>query len=262
MLFKLPSSFKKKVLLLFLSFVIVAGLYLTKGVFPVMVSPVENFLSNLVAFPKDFLLCLYGENKLINENRRLELEVQKLKLEIDNLSYIKKENDILRKYLGFKTDYGIKKAIVGRVVGFSADNWVKSFKIDVGVEDGVKKGDLVVYDGVVVGVVDAVFPASSIVLTVGDRNFRITVRTKKTGEVCLYQGFDEKTGYLKYVRPDQDIRVGDTVMTDAISENVPSGIPVGVVKNISQKEGEFFRSVEVSLLYRGAVLDYVMVVSR
>lgn len=262
MFFKIPGHIRRKLLVLVLLFSGMLTVYLVRGLFPAFFSPVDRLLSNMVDVPGRLYMCISGRDVLLEQNRNLSLQVQRLKMEMARLDYIKRENEILRGYLEFKTDYGVDRFVIARVVGFSANSWLSSFRIDAGQKHGVNRGDLVVYGGFLVGVVDAVYPDSSVVLTVGDKNFRITVRTRKTGELCLYQGFDEKSGYLKYVRPEQDIRVGDVVVTDTVSGNVPAGIPVGMVKHISQREGEFFRSVEVSLFYRQSTLDYVMVVSR
>lgn len=262
MFFKIPERIRKKLLYLILLVFGVLVVYLLRGLFPTILLPADRLLSYTVEFSKQLYLCVSGRDDLLQQNKKLSLQLQELKLQITELEYIKKENEILREYLKFKTDYGINKFLIAKVVGFSANSWLSSFRIDAGQKDGVRRGDLVVYDGFLVGIVDVVYPESSVVLTVGDKNFRITVRTRKTGELCLYQGFDDRSGYLKYVRPEQDIRVGDVVMTDAVSGNIPAGIPVGMVKHISQKEGEFFRSVEISLFYRQSILDYVMVVSR
>lgn len=262
----MQSSFLKRykilIVLLLVGVLSVSFVVALKRVFPPFFSYVEFLLSNFIQNTENLLVYFRSKEELQAENKALKMEVQKLKLRIDELEYLKLENDVLRRYLSFKTDYGIERFVVGKVIGRSPDMWVNSFRIDVGSGDGVKKGDLVVFDGYLVGLVEMVYQSFSSVLAISDKNFKITVRTKKTGESCLYQGFDEKTGYLKYVKPEQDVRIGDIVIADAVSPNVPAGIPIGVIKSVSQKEGEFFRTVEVSLLYRQNSLNYVMVVSR
>lgn len=262
MSFKPPFKLKKRFLFVLIVFFIFLIFYGSKNIISLVSFPIERSFSTLTDLPKKVFVCFIGKEDLQKSLNEKDIQIQKLKLEITNLEFLKRENEILRKYLQFKTDYGIHKVTIARVISYSPDNWIKTFKIDVGEKDGVKRGDLVVYDGSLVGMVDKVFPSFSIVLAVNDKNFKITVRTKKTGESCLYQGFDEKNGYLKYVKPDQDIRIGDVILTETVSENIPSGIPVGIVKNISQKEGEFFRNIQISLMYRYTVLDYVMVISR
>lgn len=237
-------------------------LYIFRDLIPLIFFPAEKVLSTIIDFPRKVAFYFKDRESLQRDLNDKEFQLQKLKIEISKLEVLKRENEILRKYLQFKISYGINNITIAKVIDYSSDNWIKGFKIDVGEKDNIKRGDLVVYNGFVVGMVDRVFPSFSVVLAINDKNFKITARTQKTGEICLYQGFDERTGHLKYVRPDQDIRIGDVVITETVSKNIPSGIPIGVIKGISQKEGEFFRSVEVSLMYRYTVLDYVMVVSR
>ncbi|MEZ0323422.1 MAG: rod shape-determining protein MreC [Hydrogenothermaceae bacterium] len=229
---------------------------------PSLIFRVEEKLTDSVYFIDNIFKYFKDKDELYKENQYLKKEIQNLRIQITNLSYIKKENEILRNLLSFKESYTIKKWTVAKVIAFSPENMIKSFSIDVGSKDGVKPGDIVITNGYVVGMIGDVYSNFSTVIPVDDKNFKITVRTLKTGELCFYQGLDKGKGYLKFITPDQDIRVGDTIVTDAISGNIPAGIPIGIVKNISQKEGEFFRYVEVDLFYKPTLLNYVIVVSR
>lgn len=253
----------KKVVYFFVFIVfIVFFIGIIKISLPSLFFRVEEQLTNSVHFIGDITKYFKEKDELYRENQRLKREIQNLHIQITNLSYIKKENEILRNLLSFKESYTIKKWTVAKVIAYSPESMVKSFTIDAGSKDGVKSGDIVINNGYVVGMIGNVYGNFSIVIPVDDRNFKVMVRTSKTGELCFYQGFEKGKGHLKFVIPDQDIRIGDTIVTDAVSDNIPAGIPIGVIRNISQKEGEFFRYVEVNLFYKPTLLDYVIVVSR
>ncbi|MGC9119990.1 MAG: rod shape-determining protein MreC [Sulfurihydrogenibium sp.] len=233
----------------------------------------KNISVDFIGVPSNFIYSIFhrleeissffkDKKSLYQENEKLKKELEILKLENQKVFQLEKENEELRKVLQFKNQYTSAKIIVARVIAFSPDNWVNSFFIDVGSKDGVKEGDFVVAGGYLIGMVKSVGLNSSEVLSVNDENFKITVRTRKTGEICFYSGLGYKKGVLKYVRPEQDIRFSDIVETTILDRNGLEGIPVGIIKKISTKEGEFFKEVEVETFYYPYSLDYVIVVSR
>ncbi len=209
-------------------------------------------------------ITLYFKEKksLIDENINLKKQIEILKLENRKIFYLEKENDALKKAVELKNHYTFNKVVLAKVVAFSPDNWVNGFFIDVGSKNGIKEGDLVIAGGYLIGIVKSVGFVSSEVMSVNDKNFKITVRTRKTGEVCFYNGLDYKKGVLKYVRPEQDVRFSDVVETTVLNSGNPEGIPVGIIRSISTKEGEFFREVQVETFYYPYNLNYVLVVVR
>ena len=222
----------------------------------------NNVLVSVIEVFKSFSGLLKDKKSIEEENKSLKKQIELLRLENQKLSYLKTENDELRKLLELKNFYGFKKTFVAKVIGFSPDNWVDSFIIDLGRSDGIKEGDIVINRGYLIGIVKLAGDRYSQVMSVNDKNFKITVRTRKTGEICFYNGLDYKKGILKYVRPEQDIRLSDIVETTVVNSGNPEGIPVGIVRKISTKEGEFFRDVEVETFYYPYNLNYVLVVQR
>ncbi len=196
-----------------------------------------------------------------NEQLKNELDIAKMKL-IELKNY-ENENAELKKLLNFVQE--LKKStkqnlnfVGGKVIGYSGDNWINSIIIDVGSSSNIKEGDLVVADGYLVGIVSEVGQFSSSVLLVSNKNFKITCRTKKTREVCFFQGVDNNTGRLNFVKPEQDIRIGDIIETTNL-DGKPQGIPIGVVKEVSYEEGNFFKDVKIKLFLYPYSLEYVMV---
>lgn len=208
------------------------------------------------------LKLLKDKKELINKANKLELENQKLKLEI-----IKYQNEIenvkmVMPIISFVDKYKIKNYTVAKVIGFSPDNWNQSFYIDKGKNDNIKVGDLVVSNGYLIGIVEIVGSYSSEVMSISDKNFKISVRTRKTQEICFSQGLENRKGILKYVRPEQDIRIGDILETTVVNSEATEGIPVGIIRKIAPKEGEFFREIEVETFYYPYNLNYVLVIKR
>ncbi len=201
----------------------------------------------------------------MEENKQLKSELDSAKIKLIELKNLENENLKLKNLLNFIQE--LKKStkqnlnfVGGKVIGYSGDNWINSIIIDIGRSSGIKEGDLVIAEGYMVGIVSEVGQFSSSVLLVSNKNFKITCRTKKTREVCFFQGVDNKTGKLNFVKPEQDIRIGDIIETTNL-DGKPSGIPIGVVKEVSYEEGNFFKDVKIKLFLYPYSLEYVMVLT-
>ncbi|ACD65752.1 MAG TPA: rod shape-determining protein MreC [Sulfurihydrogenibium sp.] len=255
----------KKLLLIIISlatffFILSSNFFKSKSldiVYPVQkgISLINNTLSYIYHFfyEKDF--TYHKLKNLEEENQKLKAEILKYKNQISEIEKIYPILDFIKKYQ-------IQNYEIAKVIGISSDNWSDFFFIDKGRKNGIKIGDLVLKDGFLIGVVKNVGDFSSEVLTVSDENFKITVRTRKTQEISFFQGLEKNKGILKYVRPEQDIRIGDIVETTVINSEAAEGVPIGIIRKISPKEGEFFREVEVETFYYPYNLDIVLVVKR
>ncbi|MBK3333166.1 rod shape-determining protein MreC [Persephonella atlantica] len=213
---------------------------------------------------EEFFLSVFkhfqSQSSIIEENRQLEKKIELLKARIIQLKKVEAENKKLKRLLQFTDKYPDYKLKVARIIGYSPDNWRDFVIVDAGSFDGIKKGDLVVANGLLLGQVYQVGAFSSSVILVSDKNFRISARCRKTGEFVFFQGKDRKEGRLMFVKPEQDIRIGDVVETEGF-EKVPSGVPIGKIKSVSYVEGNFYKNVTVSLSLNPYSIEYVVIFS-
>jgi len=211
----------------------------------------------------DIIQTMESKSKLLKENEDLKRKIDLLELNIIQYKNLEVENIKLKKLLNFVEKINTKKLdyVTGKVIGYSGDNWINSLIINLGSNDGIKEGDIVVADGYFAGIISEVGLFSSTVLLASNKNFYLTVRTKKTREIAFFQGIDIDSGILKYVKPEQDIRIGDIVETAGI-DGYPAGIPIGMVKEVSYEEGNFFQDIKVKLFLYPYNLEYVVVLKK
>ncbi|RUM61794.1 MAG: rod shape-determining protein MreC [Persephonella sp.] len=255
----------RKVFLYFISFIIfilLATFILNKAkiVSFSIVAPILNGISYVDEKINDFLKYIEEKGELIEENKKLKYEVEKLKAKIIHLKSVQYQNMKLKEILRFKENYPRFIIRAGKVIGYSPENWTEFIYINLGKEDGVSKGDLVISNGHLIGIIFDSVNNYSTVMLISNKNFRIPIRTRKTRELAIYQGSNLSYGYLKYVKPEQDIREGDLIETTDIDNRYPAGIPIGVVKSVSYKEGEVFKNVKVEINLNPLNLEYVIVV--
>lgn len=192
-------------------------------------------------------------NHILQENKKLRQEIILLKQQVNNLKYVEYENAKLKKLLKYSKSLGLKDIQLARIISFSPNSWEKYIIIDLGEKDKLKVGDLVISNGYLVGKVTDIGKFSSKVTLVNDLDFKIPARTKITREYVFLKGAG-KNAILKFVKKNQDIRVGDIIETDS-----PKGIPIGKVVKVEDYPTEFFKKVEVEPFLKPFTLEYVLV---
>jgi rod shape-determining protein MreC len=227
-----------------------------------IVAPVLNTIDDVKVKVNDFFNLIKSKYDLLNEIKKLKQENEKLKLKILTLKHLELENEKLREALYIKSAFPDFNVLVGRVTGYSPDNFAKYVFINLGEEDGVEKGNLVVSDATLLGIIANVGKNGSEVLLISDPSFKIPARTAKTRELVFFQGMNTKYGVLKFVKPEQDIRVGDIVETTDIDGKYPAGIPIGKIAKIDYKEGKLFKDVLVKININPLRVEYVLVITR
>ncbi|WP_456393149.1 rod shape-determining protein MreC [Persephonella sp.] len=260
---------KKKLLSGLFVVVLIAGggtfLVRTELVKSMALDAAQPFLT-AVRFVTDSLETVAGiissKKELVEENNKLQQKIELLKAQLIYMKNLEKENAYLRQITNFVSRIPDFEFRTGKIIGYSPDNWNNYVIINLGSKDGLKTGDLVVANGYLLGQVYQVGNLSSSVILTSDKNFKISARCRKTGEAVFFQGKNLKEGILLYVKPDQDVRIGDIVETAGLNGVFPPGIPIGTVKSVSYIEGNFYKKVTVSLPLNPLEIEYVVVILR
>ena len=113
--------------------------------------------------------------------------------------------------------------------------------LDKGLQHGVIAGQPVIDAGGVVGQITRVFPLSSEVTLVTDRNDRrCRSRSARTGERSVaFGGSPPGTIELRYLRTNADVRDGDLLVTSGLDGLFPPGLPVGTVSKVETGSSAF-----------------------
>lgn len=183
--------------------------------------------------------------RLRNENselRRLEAANANALLQTEQLAT---ENRELRRLLAMRERTAIRST-VAEVLYDARDAFSRRLVLDKGVQHGVMAGQPVIDANGVVGQITRVYPLSSEVTLVTDRESTIPVELRRTGERSVaFGGSVSGTIELRYLRTNADVREGDVLVTSGLDGLFPAGLPVGTV-----------RSVEVgSSAFLGVVVD-------
>lgn len=199
-----------------------------------------------VGFVRDYIL-LHDTHQ---ENRRLQAEVDRLKLENNFLKNELNTADRAKALAVFQS-HTPSKTLAANVIANGAGSNSKVVFVDRGSSAGVQKGMAVVTPDGIVGKVIASYPTSSEVLLITDPDFAAGVVSQKTLVHGTLKGQGTPMCKVDYVPPEEKLAPGDWLYTSGDDRIFPRGLPVGVVKVV--RPGQPFQEVyaEPSGMQRG-----------
>lgn len=177
------------------------------------------------------------------ENEKLRQENRELKLKVAELQSKAEETDRLAALLQFREAHRDVKMIPARVIGASADTNSAVIYVDRGRHDGLKRNMGVITPDGVVGKVTEVYGDSAQVLLLTDKDSGVGAMLANSRIQSPVGGMGEPLLNMKYVASDDDVKVGDEVVTSGMDRIFPKDLPVGTVAEV--KPGTPFKQIRV-----------------
>jgi rod shape-determining protein MreC len=181
--------------------------------------------------------------KLRQENtelKKIEILNSKNLLKAEQLSA---ENIQLRALIGAREQTSTASLAV-EVLYESRDAFTRKLVLDKGQTAGIKLGMPVIDAKGVVGQVTRLFPLTSEVTVITDRNAAIPVQFQRTGQRTLaFGGVDGNRIELRYLPLNTDVKEGDIIATSGLDGVFPAGIPVGKVLKLERGGSNSFARV-------------------
>ncbi len=222
--------------------------------------PVQVGLNRLIGGAADiwdhylYLVDTVDDNQLLlEENRRLNAELVRS-------DEVRLENQRLHLLLDFKETQEIA-TLPARVIAEDASSWFRTVTIDKGGEHGVTEGMPVVVAEGVVGRVVRSSPRFSRVLLVTDASSAVAslLQGNRARGVCRGQG---ELLVFDFVLRQEDVNVGDRVVTSGMGGVFPKGLVIGEVNTVDRQEFGLFQVVSVRSAVDFSHLEEVLVLLR
>lgn len=153
-------------------------------------------------------------------------------------------NDRLTKLLNLRNSLSLP-AITAMVVGEDGYPWFKSITIDRGDADGVREGYPVVAAAGIIGQVTKVTHHSARVLLFTDHASAISGMVQRTRARGVVKGKGGTRSNLEFTMREEDVKVGDLVISSGIGQIFPKGLPIGEVAMVKKGEYGIFQSIEL-----------------
>jgi rod shape-determining protein MreC len=195
------------------------------------------------------------------ENRLLRARLMDEARENDLLRREAVEAQRMRELLEFKTAYPATLCVC-RVVRELGRRVGGGVVLDKGTASGVERNMTVIAPDGLVGRVIEVARNVSHVKRLIDPGYRVSARALRTrASGILGTQTDGKT-IMEWVSPDADVAVGDTIVTSGLGSVTPKGILLGRVTAVHKKPKKFSLSVEVDPFVDFNRLEEVFLILR
>ncbi len=180
----------------------------------------------------------YGQLKgAIEENRRLQTEIDRLTEENNRLSSQQFELQRLRELYALDQEYMQYQKTAARVIANDSGDWFQVFRVNKGSADGIQVGNNVLAGGGLAGIVTDVGAHYATVRSIIDDSSRVSAMALQSTDTCIVAGDLTlyKDGRLRItgIRKGGDIKEGDRIVTSNISSRFLPGILVGYAVDIS-----------------------------
>jgi rod shape-determining protein MreC len=225
-----------------------------------ILSPLQSATSNLVHGFQDISLNLQEVDELQARNRELQELVDALLIENVRLREAEIENVTLRAQLEFKQANPTYELVSATVIGRDPNSLINALILDRGSDDGLEPGMPVVTSQGLVGRISEVTGPSSKVLLITDPSSSVNALIQSSRATGVVQGQLAGRPRMKYIPQDEEIDVGDIVLTSGLGGSFPNRIVIGQVVDVERRDIELFQSAEIRTSTPLESLEMVMII--
>lgn len=200
------------------------------------------------------------------ENDKLKSRVDELTIDNTRLRQEQYELERLRELYQLDENYSDYEKIGAHVIANNGSNWFNDFTIDKGSNDGVKVDCNVLAGSGLVGIVTEVGPDYARVRSIIDDSSNISAMILSTSDICMVRGdlqlaSDGKIHFENLPNNDNEIQVGEQVVTSHVSSRFVQGLFIGYISDIQVDSNNLTRSGYITPAVDFSNLQEVLVIT-
>ncbi|MBR2046921.1 MAG: rod shape-determining protein MreC [Agathobacter sp.] len=205
---------------------------------------------------------------VLEENERLKAQVDELTIQLTDSKMDSYELENLRELLQLDEEYSSFEKIAASVVAKDSGNWFSSFTINRGSNHGIEPGMNVIASGGLVGIVTDVGPNYSKVRSIIDDISKVSAMMPTTGDNFIVNGdlksmnTDMTISFSGLRDPDNEIKVGDPVVTSYVSDQYHQGILIGHITTIEDGANNLTKVGTITPVVDFEHLEEVLVITK
>jgi len=158
------------------------------------------------------------------------------------------ENDRLRALLDARESMPPGTATV-EVLYSGRDPFTQKLFVGIGPDAAVRPGAAVIDADGVVGQVTRVYPHMAEVTLITDKDHAVPVKVERSGvRSVLFGAGTGQQPQLRFMSPNADVEVGDTLVTSGIDGTYPPGLAVAKVASLERNAGQMFARISAQPL--------------
>jgi len=183
------------------------------------------------------------------------------RLEEENLQYREAivSSERFQRLAGFRESHEVP-TVPANVVHQDLSPWFRSVIIDQGTAAGIRPGMPVVTDLGVVGVVSGTAPSASKVLLLIDPQSHVDAYVQRSRARGSVRGAKGRECSFEFVLRDEDLAVGDLLLTSGLGEVFPKGLVIGHVASVERRPYGLFQEAQIKPAVDFGKLEEVFVI--
>lgn len=191
------------------------------------------------------------------ENQKLRDELNRLELRNRELESRAAEGQRLATLLGFRQAHADVPMLSAEVIGASADPASHAIYINRGTHDGVRRNMGVITPDGIVGKTTEVYSSTAQVLVLTDHESGVGALLASTRTHGVVKGIGDPLARMDYVVNDDNVPVGEWVLTSGEDRIFPKDLPIGTV--VGTQPGNPFKVIHIQPSARLDRLEEVLV---
>lgn len=200
-------------------------------------TPFGEFFAGIGNGIQDFFQPIFHGRELQKENEDLQKLVDELTRRQADYDELKNQNDLYRRFFSISDSNAVYTLEPATVIAHVPDDPSGSFIINIGQSQGITSGMPVITENGLVGIVGRVSERYCRVLTLMDPAVNIGVLDSTTLDTGILTGdaamSEDNTARLTYLRLQSEAAAGDLILTSGYGEQIPQGLTVGYLSEVS-----------------------------
>ena len=230
------------------------------------VIPMQKGISYVGRFMSDVSGNFETLEDVKKENKELQSKVDELTIDNTRLRQEQYELERLRELYKLDQNYSDYEKIGAHVIANNGSNWFNDFTIDKGSNDGVQVNSNVLAGSGLAGIVTGVGPDYARVRSIIDDSSNISAMMLSTSDTCVVRGdlelmADGRIRFEKLANNENEIEVGEQVVTSHVSNRFLQGLFIGYVSEIEVDANNLTRSGYITPAVDFSNLQEVLVIT-
>lgn len=228
--------------------------------------PMQKGISYVGTWLSDFTENFATLEEVKKEKTELQAKVDELTIDNTRLRQEQYELERLQELYKLDQNYADYDKVGAHVIANNGTNWFSSFTIDKGSDDGIKVDMNVLAGSGLVGIVTEVGPNYAQVRSIIDDESNVSGMILSTSDICMVRGDlklmnDGRIKFEKLPNNDNQIDVGEQVVTSHISPRFLQGLFIGYISEIKVDSNNLTKSGYITPAVDFSKLQEVLVIT-
>lgn len=205
---------------------------------------------------------------VLEENEKLKAQVDELTMLLTNSKLDTYELENLRELLALDEKYPTYEKVAASVIAKGDNNWFSVFTINRGSNDGITVGMNVIAGTGLVGIVTDVGPNYAKVRSIIDDSSNVSAMIPSTGDNFNVSGNLKAMNESMVITfselrdNDDEVKIGDPVVTSYVSDRYQQGILIGYVTSIENSSNNLTKIGTITPVVDFEHIEDVLVITK